>query len=73
MRIDATPSHRMQCAPVDEPSINVAMIAASPMSPGELAVEMSRLAGRVRRGEAVDGAHVVALLRCAAEFLNTTD
>lgn len=69
MRIDATPAHPMRCPPVDEPSINVAMLRLDDANPSDLAVTLLRIAGRVRRGEVVDGAEVVAALRSAADFL----
>ena len=71
VRIDATPAHPMRCTRVDQTSINVAALSVEVMSPQELSAELLRVAGIVRRGETVDGARVVAVLRAAAGFLAT--
>lgn len=74
MRIDATPSHPMSCGRrIDEASINVAALGVEINTPNELAIDMLRLSGRIRRGEVVDGAHLVATLKAAAEFLGDAD
>lgn len=73
MRIDATPQRPMRCARVDEPSINVAALKIEVMTPRELAVELLKIAGLVRRGEVVDGARIVAATKAAAGFLNDND
>lgn len=70
-RIDVTPSHPMGCGRrIDEPSINAAAMTIELNNPHELAIDLLRLAGKVRRGEVVGGAHVVAALKAAAGFLN---
>lgn len=70
MKIDATPCHPMRCAKIDQPSINVAALVIESMSPPELAAELLRISGVVRRGEVIDGALVVAALKAAANFLD---
>lgn len=71
MRIDTTPSHPMQPrGRVDESSINAAALETESATPQELAIKMLRVSGRVRRGEVIDGAQLVALLKSAAGFLN---
>lgn len=73
-RIDITPSHPMGCGRrIDEASINAAAMTIEINNPRELANDLLRLAGMVRRGEVVDGAHVVAALKAAAGFLNESD
>jgi len=69
MKIDATPRHPMRCAPVDEPSINAMAVIVASMSPHDLALLMLQLSGNIRRGEVVDGAELVAVLRHADSFL----
>ena len=59
----------MRCAKVDDQSINIAMLILGDTPPQDLAIELLRLSGQVRRGEVVDGATVVALLKSAAAFL----
>lgn len=69
MKIDATPAHPMRCTKIDQPSLNVAALAIEIMTPDELSVEMLRLSGMVRRGEVIDGARLVAVLKAAEQFL----
>lgn len=74
MKIDATPSYPMSSGRrIDDASINVAALVIEQNNPRELAVDLLHLAGRVRRGEVVDGAGLVATLKAAAGFLNEND